>query len=57
MGAGGAVEVGGLAEVDEVGAIETWVALVLEGSDVVVEDFFLSGAAVAEETMRRLRSQ
>ena len=57
MGAGGAVEVGGLVEVDEVGVIETWMALVLGGSDVVVEVFFLSGAAIAEETKRRLKSQ
>ena len=57
MGAGDAVEVGGLVVVDEVGVFETWVVLVLEGSDVVVEDFFLSAAAIAEERKRRLKSQ
>ena len=48
---------GGLAEVDVVGVIETWMALVLEGSGVVDEVFFLSGAALADETTRRLKSQ
>ena len=42
---------------DGVGVIETWVALVLGGSDVVVEVCFLSAAAVADETRRRLKSQ
>ena len=57
MGAGDAVEVGGLVEVDEGGVVETWVTLVLEGSGVVLEVFFLSGAAIADETKRRLKSQ
>lgn len=51
---------GGLGEVErevEVGVIETGVALVLEERDVVVEVFFLSAAAVADEMKRRLKSQ